>query len=306
MNTATNLYPAADPQTIHAAAVQVGIDQLKAIYREFDQHPDLKMGFDLDDIQHIFECDLYTKCDPSSPCDWVIQYSSPSICLDDPGSIEQLQKIITVANSMLHPKVLNIKAKPAQIKNHIHTDSALPPVVQLHSGAMLNLLAPQAHQINIQDIAHGLSHTCRFNGQCNQFYSVAQHSVIVSKFVEPQHALAALMHDAAEAFVGDLTTPLKNLLPNYQQIEQNLLKTIFQQIGLPYPPHHNIKVADGRALALEVKSLLSKPQSAQYWEFLEDFDQCDAPIFHCWAPEQAKELFLQRYYQLQTTAVTAI
>lgn len=81
--------------------------------------------------------------------------------------------------------------------------------IQTASGAHVNPLAMTAGDLWIDDIAHSLAMTCRFRGHTSEFYSVAQHSVLVSRLVEPSLTLAALLHDAAEAYLGDMSRPLK-------------------------------------------------------------------------------------------------
>ena len=103
--------------------------------------------------------------------------------------------------------------------------SAVGPTMMLHSGATLDFLDPATSQFTLGDIAHGLSNICRYAGQCDEFYSVAEHSVLVSEVTE-QFKLEALMHDAAEAFLGDVTRPLKQLLPDFKIIERNIQQVI--------------------------------------------------------------------------------
>lgn len=90
------------------------------------------------------------------------------------------------------------------------------PTLMLASGNRFDLLDPEASEFDIFDIAHGLANVCRYAGQCRSFYSVAEHSILVSEIV-PSFAFEALMHDAAEAFIGDITRPLKALLPEYRE-----------------------------------------------------------------------------------------
>jgi 5'-deoxynucleotidase YfbR-like HD superfamily hydrolase len=302
MNTAIQLYPKTDPQSIHTVAVQVGIEQLKAIYCQFNQTPDLKMDVDLDEVQHVFECGLYTRCYESRVCNWISQYSSPSICLDDPEAIQQLQNIITAANALLQPKVLNIKPKAQQNYHPTSRFVAIPPIVQTYSGHMFNLLQPENSHICIEDIAHSLSNLCRFNGHTREFYSVAQHCILVSHLVPQPLALEGLMHDCAEAYMGDCITPLKKQLSEYKTIENNIKRCIFAQIGLQFPLHHQIKHADIRALATEKRDLMNEPGGPRYWDILKGISPSIQKITPL-PPKEAEQAFLQRYYKLQTTTV---
>lgn len=89
--------------------------------------------------------------------------------------------------------------------------------IRTATGKHLNLTGSTAADIHHLDLARGLARACRFAGQCDAFYSVAQHCVLASFHVPPEHALHALLHDAAEAYLGDLTGPLKRLLVSYHQ-----------------------------------------------------------------------------------------
>ncbi len=101
--------------------------------------------------------------------------------------------------------------------------------IRTATGRHLDLTGSTAADIDPLDMAKGLARACRFAGQCDAFYSVAQHSVLASYHVPPQDALHALLHDAAEAYLGDLTGPLKRLLISYHQA---LLASAAQVAGL--------------------------------------------------------------------------
>jgi 5'-deoxynucleotidase YfbR-like HD superfamily hydrolase len=302
MNTTTQLQPTTNRiNTIHGAAVQVGIEQLKAIYQQFKDAPELHMEFDMDEIQHVFKFDLLKRNQGSSISDWILVYGSNDICLDDHSAIEQLQEVITEANKLLGLNVVPFTKQEQdfnQLGNPISKHAVLPPVVQTHSGIMFNLLAPERSTINIEDIAHALSNLCRFNGHSTQFYSVAQHSVLVSRLVPPYLALPALMHDSAEAYLGDCVSPLKQLLPEYKQIENNIMQAIFNCIGLPYPLHSEIKRADIRALATEQRDLMNACEDGWHWQVTQGISPSDVQIFPE-SPEEAKDNFLKRYFELQ-------
>ena len=107
------------------------------------------------------------------------------------------------------------------------------PSIGLASGVEFDLLNPTHDMIRWTDIALGLSKCARYTGQCNGLYSVARHSVIMSLHCPKEYALEALMHDAAEAFLGDCATPLKQLLPRFKMIENKILGVIYDVAGLP-------------------------------------------------------------------------
>lgn len=139
--------------------------------------------------------------------------------------------------------------------------------IQLHSGGRLDLLDPRAEDININDIAHALSLICRFNGHTRRFYSVAEHSVLVSRLVDrPEHRLRALLHDAAEAYLGDITRPLKQLLPDYRKAEARVWGVICERYHFGHDKEADAAIAeaDQQALRMEAETMLSAwPQWAE-------------------------------------------
>lgn len=156
--------------------------------------------------------------------------------------------------------------------------------IRLHSGHMFDFMDIENAFILIGDIAHALSHTCRYGGHCPQFYSVAQHSVLVSHLVPREHAVHALLHDAAEAYLGDVVKPLKNLLPDYLGIERRLEREIFKRFYLPEVIPECVKSADVHMLNVEL-NWLWHPVDGSY---LEPQD-----------PSKAKAEFLKRYEELK-------
>jgi hypothetical protein len=145
--------------------------------------------------------------------------------------------------------------------------STITPTILTASGLSFNLLAPNPDLIEIEDIAHALSHLCRFTGHTRVFYSVAEHSVRVSNIVPPQHALEALLHDAAEAYIGDVSSPLKAQLHEYRNIEFALEQAIRQRFGLPPKATPCIKQADLTLLATEKRDLM--PAHQDDWALLQ-------------------------------------
>lgn len=130
--------------------------------------------------------------------------------------------------------------------------------IQTNSGRIFDLLEPHPDAIDIEDIAQALSNLARFTGHTDFFYSVAQHSVLVSTIVSPAHALIGLMHDATEAYVGDVARPLKALLPDYKLIEHRVWLAIAEKFDLPAEIPAEVKHADNVALMTERRDLMKK------------------------------------------------
>ena len=175
-------------------------------------------------------------------------------------------------------------------------NSATTPYVSTFSGNRFYPLEPRIDHVAIEDIAHGLAYQCRFNGQTREFYSVAQHSLIVAALVPPKLRLAALLHDAAEAYLGDMVKPLKVLLPEFAAIEDKVSALIAQAFDIDFSDYAPIKRADLIALATEKRDLM--PHSVERWAYLDGIDALSEPIVTM-SPWQAKQAFLAELAQLR-------
>jgi hypothetical protein len=171
----------------------------------------------------------------------------------------------------------------------------MKPTIITHSGLWFDFNDPQPDQICIEDIAHALAHICRYAGHSHTFYSVAEHSVRVSFICAPGDELWGLLHDASEAYMGDIVAPLKRLLPDYQQIELKVQTAILQKFGLPLTPPSTVKWADMTMLVTEAKELCHSNWDATVLGY-EPLPQ--QRIGHPLTPAEAKDDFITRYYEL--------
>ena len=154
--------------------------------------------------------------------------------------------------------------KNPQLKDTIYTTGSYnfdPEAswIQTYSGRRFNPTNPNADAIVIQDIAHSLSMQCRFSGHCSSFYSVAQHSVLVSYLCDQEDAFWGLLHDASEAYLVDIPRPLKHSgnFDAYLKFEKIMQKAICKRFGLPQKEPPSVKYADTLVLATEARDLMS-------------------------------------------------
>lgn len=158
------------------------------------------------------------------------------------------------------------------------------------SGTRFNILKPDPEAVRIEDIACALARQARFNGHTRFFYSVGQHSCLGAE-VSPtkEIALHMLFHDATEAYVGDLVSPVKALLPDFEVIESRIHWAISKKIGLEFPLPKVVKQIDRRLLATEVRDLIT--QDIASWGIGPD-EPFEFPIIP-WPPEVTEARFLE-------------
>lgn len=134
--------------------------------------------------------------------------------------------------------------------------------IRTASGGKCWPLAPAPEDIRLEDIAHHLSQLCRFTGATREFYSVAQHSVLVSEHCgrasTVQAALYGLLHDAAEAYLADIARPVKHseALAGYRAAEATLQRVIYRRFGLTAPEPRIVKLMDAWVLHAELRDLV--------------------------------------------------
>lgn len=166
--------------------------------------------------------------------------------------------------------------------------------MQTFTGQQFYALDPRPEDIDSRDIARALSMQCRFNGHVNKFYSVAEHCVLLSFAVSPPNALWALLHDATEAYVGDMVRPLKKHMPDYVAVEDRLMGVIAERFGLSGEIPAEVHEADSRILLTERDALMNP--SSHLWA-VDGLPPLPVNIF-AWYPKLAEEMYLRRLDEL--------
>lgn len=217
------------------------------------------------------------------------------------SSCEEVFTSFSSAEHCCNP--VEISPGPALV---FHGDSTETAWIETYTGRRFDLLDPEPDQVSIIDIAHSLAAIVRFGGHARQRISVAEHSLFVSRIVAPEIAIHGLLHDAAEAYIGDITRPMKALLHDGAELEERILQVIYEKYGLDRTGIHawgpRIKAADNIALKLEAQAYMHSGGStwSPWFQSIEVPPGLTLP-----APvglHVAKSRFLTRFAELEPTS----
>jgi hypothetical protein len=170
--------------------------------------------------------------------------------------------------------------------------------MQTFTGIQFWPLDPRVEEICIEDIAHSLANQCRFAGHVREFYSVAQHSVLVARLVPQEFKLWALLHDASEAYLVDLPRPVKRhsrMGEEYREIESRVMLAVCERFGLPPLMPACVHAADDVLLMTEKRDLMGHHAHLPKWR------ETAAPMpeyIGPWAPQAAELIFLTQAQDL--------
>ena len=170
--------------------------------------------------------------------------------------------------------------------------------IQTYSGKKFDVMKPDIRAISIIDISHALSNICRFTGHCKEFYSVAQHSNIVSDQFPTgsKEAMWGLMHDSAEAYIQDVARPVKQYLRTYIEMEERILELIARRFDLELPIPEEVLDMDDRVLMAEAEQLM-RGDISEWYTVANPADVEINPL----APAEAEKQFLFRYFEILET-----
>ncbi|AIM40606.1 hypothetical protein [Vibrio phage VpKK5] len=179
-------------------------------------------------------------------------------------------------------------------------------LITISGGRLADLHNLTLDDMDIRIIGKALSKLCRFGGHTDKFYSVAQHSVLVSKLLPPSLAFAGLMHDASEAFVMDMPKPIKRTMPDYEELELEVMSQIVAQYDLlDTMDNPQIKHADMRALAIEMINLFPADQIRQSYPWIDEYDIPEGQLLPM-KPEHAEAHFIARFKEVAPPMLVAL
>lgn len=197
-------------------------------------------------------------------------------------------------------RICGLTADGKEPKSRINT-SAVEPYnppsnewMQTFTGRAFFPLKLERNDINRYDIAHSLAMQCRYNGHTSRFYSVAEHSVLMSQWVPEEDALWALLHDAPETYIGDMIRPLKRHMPEFRKIDEQIMGAICEKFDLPFEMPDSVKEADNRIIENERRELLAKEPLP--WTI--HGDPLPGIEIVGWLPDEAEAKYMSRLNEL--------
>lgn len=177
----------------------------------------------------------------------------------------------------------------------VSDEKKLEPWIETYTGRFFHFLSPSAQEIDIRDIAHSLAYTCRFTGHSKKFYSVAEHSIFVSYLANDP--LAGLLHDASEAYITDIASPIKPYINNYKALEDTIMGVIASKFGFGYPLDADIKDCDAVQLKTEARHLLRS--RGEPWAHQYETIRTHGITPECMSPREAELAFLKRFEEVR-------
>lgn len=196
------------------------------------------------------------------------------------------------------------------VKKDADALTALTSTFVTYSGIEYRPFNPRVHDVYIEDIAHSLAHQCRYAGHIKKFYSVAEHSVVVSRLCPIKQMLEALLHDAAEAYCQDVIAPVKRFLPEYQALIALNEGVIRQAFGLPAEQSETVTFVDKLVgdweRSMLTKHILDPDETVlvqthltavwdDYWHGEVPYTKRLPSEFQSQSPEAAKDAFLRMF-----------
>ncbi|MEO1952975.1 hypothetical protein, partial [Thioclava sp.] len=168
--------------------------------------------------------------------------------------------------------------------------------MQTPTGIAFWPMDPRPSEIKIDDIAHALSNLCRYLGHTRDFYSVAQHSVLVARALPPELRAWGLLHDASEAYLVDVPRPVKPYLTGYREAEEVMERAVADAFDLCWPMPPEVKRVDNAILADEAAQLMTTPPR--------DWRLQEPPLgisIDPWSPQTAKRRFLETFHEIEAS-----
>lgn len=213
----------------------------------------------------------------------------------------RLQAHVRARDTDLAAQLATIRQLEAKLAEY---DGAIedPAAMMWTLTGRMHPLAAKPEEIRIRDVARGLATKFRYNGHTIAPYTVAEHSVIVSLYVAPEHARQALLHDATEAYIGDMIRPIKYrpVMRGYRDVEARLELVIFRRFGIvpTEESYRAVKAIDDRILVDEIGQLISDLAAPDMDAIRAKYGEPLGAAIPCLAPRDAEYLFCSRFAEL--------